>query len=99
VRDGANGRLTRRLPFPVDPDWAIWKLGHVLVGVWSDATLLLKLDAAKIIARRMRLVGILARHFRIPPDYWDAKTVHELEAWFEEMIDMAAEEKQAVTID
>jgi hypothetical protein len=68
-------------------------------GVGFDATLLARFDVDEWMRSRRKMMGILAKHFRIPPEYWADKPLSEMFAWFADMIALSKEEAAAVRRD
>lgn len=44
----------------------------------------------------MLMLGVLARYFRTPLDYWENKTPQELRDWWEVMEEIARREAEAL---
>jgi hypothetical protein len=84
--------LTRQLPFPSDPDFVLRMLERILYGVGFDATLLAVRDPELVLKNRRKMMGLLARHFRIPPSYWEDREIVEMERWLRDLTELAAEE-------
>ncbi len=64
-----------------------------------DAAIVAEVDPARWRRNRRKMMGILARHFRIPPSYWADRDVNELQEWFADMLRLAEEERPAIQLE
>jgi hypothetical protein len=58
-----------------------------------DVCLLARVDPNELLRNRMRMRLSLARHGRIPPDYWAGKDVAEMRAHYHELVEMVSAER------
>lgn len=96
MRRCQDGRLTRQLPFPTDPDHIERTLSKALFGLGFDVTLLYRRDPAALLKDRRWMMGTLSKHFHIAPSYWADKPVQEMGEWFGDMIELAAKERASL---